>query len=60
MLSPSLLTFIFIAGAVVFGMAIYGVYSHFLEMRSEFDKKKESFLSYRTKEEFVGESSSKE
>jgi hypothetical protein len=54
MLSTQLLIFVFICGIIIASTAIYGIYTHLLETVSEFEAKRESKISYRTNEEFVG------
>jgi len=52
-------TLIIVAIIVVSALASYGYYLTCLKEMEEFDKKKESSLSYRTNEEFVKSDSQK-
>lgn len=54
MLSSQILLFVFIAGIIITAVAVYGIYTHLLETLDEFEEKRESKISYRTNEEFVG------
>jgi len=54
MLSSQILIFVFISGTIITAVAVYGIYTHLLETLDEFEKKRESKISYRTNEEFVG------
>jgi len=54
MLSSQILIFVFISGIIITAVAVYGIYTHLLETLDEFEKKRESKISYRTNEEFVG------
>jgi hypothetical protein len=54
MLSSQIFLFVFISGILITGLAVYGIYTHILETLSEFEEKRESKISYRTNEEFVG------
>ncbi len=57
MLSSQILIFVFISGVIVTLIAVYGLYSHLQETNSEFEEKRKSKVTYRTKEEFVGNES---
>lgn len=57
MLSSQILIFVFISGVIVTLIAVYGLYSHLEETRSEFEEKRQSKITYRTNEEFVGDKS---
>ena len=54
MLSSQILIFVFISGLIITAVAVYGIYTHLLETLDEFEEKRESKISYRTNEEFVG------
>jgi len=54
MLSSQILIFVFISGIIITAVAVYGIYTHLLETLDEFEEKRESKISYRTNEEFVG------
>lgn len=54
MLSSQILIFVFISGVIITAIAVYGIYTHLLETSADFEEKRESKISYRTNEEFVG------
>lgn len=54
MLSSQILIFVFISGIIITAVAVYGIYTHLIETLDEFEEKRESKISYRTNEEFVG------
>ena len=54
MLSSQILIFVLIFGIIITAMAVYGIYTHLLETLNDFEEKRESKISYRTNEEFVG------
>lgn len=58
MLTTTTSLLIFLAGVIITLLAAYGIYRHFVEIDREFQEKRESKLEYRTKEEFVGKSTS--
>lgn len=57
MLSSQILMFVFISGVIVTSLAIYGLYSHLQETIKSFEEKRQSKITYRTNEEFVGDKS---
>lgn len=57
MLSSQILIFVFISGFIVTCFAVYGLYSHLQEIQRAFEEKRESKITYRTNEEFVGKNS---